>query len=110
MLLKKRPPEWVNKTAEGIAQHNRINYAQMKAGQEALYSYQMAIAPGRDILEVTEELPGESAFKSTFASTFVLAWEQGWERGKHKVTECREDEGEDREEIRYNLENGVLLF
>lgn len=108
MLLKKRSPEWVNKTADGLAQQSRREYALTKTAAEALYQYSVAMAPGQDIFNVTEEIPGETAFKSTYSSTFNMAWDRGWEEGKHRIAEC--PEGEDPEEVKFSLENSILDF
>lgn len=108
LLLKKRPPEWINKTADGIAQQTRIDYCKTKSSAEALYAYSVAMAPGQDIFNVTDELPGETAFKATYSGTFTMAWDRGWDRGKHRIAECSATD--DPEEIKASLENSILEF
>lgn len=107
-LLKKRPPEWVNKTADGIAQQNRVSYAYTKASADGLYSYTVAMAPNNSVFNVTGEVPGETAFKGTFQNTFNMAWERRWEAGKHRIQECPENV--DPEVVKLEVETHALDF
>jgi hypothetical protein len=108
MLVKKRPPEWINKTAEGIAQQTRVSAALTHYAAEALYGYTVAMAPNQNIYDSPDEIPGETAFRSTFTSTFNMAWERQWESGKHRIAECPETE--DLEEVKAELEKYALEF
>lgn len=108
LLLNKRPPEWINKTAEGIAQQNRVQYSLARSSAEALYGYSVAVGQGQTLASATEELPGETAFRSTFSATFNMAWERGWDAEKHLIAEC--PEGVDPEEIKWQVESSVLKF
>lgn len=108
LLLKKRPPEWINKTAEGIAQQSRVSYAYTQSSIDALYAYNVALAPDKSVSHVYGEVPGETAFKGTFQTTFNIAWEQGWERGKHRIRECPENV--DPNEFKMQVETSALAF
>lgn len=115
MLLKKRPPDWINSTAEGIWQQNRVRKALTESSAAALHSYCVAVAPNGTVLSVDkvaksgqQEQPGETAFKSTYSGTFNIAWERGWETGKRSLADSRE--GVDPEEMKASLELSVLDF
>lgn len=93
-LAKRRPPAWINETANGLAASRRRNAAEAAATEKALVAYRAAHAvTSTSLLKENEEglAPGERAFKSTFTATFGLAWKRGRESAKGILENCPED-------------------
>mmetsp|Transcript_104571 Transcript_104571/g.295888 ORF Transcript_104571/g.295888 Transcript_104571/m.295888 type:complete len:360 (-) Transcript_104571:86-1165(-) len=114
-LLKKRPPEWINSTANELARNQRRICAEHAALNEAVAAYQKQqlpepsgeSAPRREL----SEIPGAVAFCDAFKSTFELAAKQGHERGQSLVekTLLEGGQGVDPQAFKQSVEEGVLV-
>uniref|UniRef100_A0A7S4UVY4 PPPDE domain-containing protein n=1 Tax=Alexandrium monilatum TaxID=311494 RepID=A0A7S4UVY4_9DINO len=124
LLAKKRPPEWVNETAELLAKRRRRKRAESSALAEALSEYRTEHAPaeapprrsapqggaadeepgaepeadpcrGRDA-------PGAVAFQDTFITTFELVWSERRQRRRALLAAC--PQGQDPRALRLQME------
>jgi len=81
LLMKRRPPDWINKTAETMNLQARRTKAEQGALAEAIAAYREEY----DLPEQTASMKGESeeqtpvwlrAFQLEFAKTFEIAWKE----------------------------------
>eukprot|EP00933_Yihiella_yeosuensis_P049105 TRINITY_DN4570_c0_g1_i1.p1 TRINITY_DN4570_c0_g1~~TRINITY_DN4570_c0_g1_i1.p1 ORF type:complete len:400 (-),score=91.24 TRINITY_DN4570_c0_g1_i1:628-1827(-) len=89
LLLRRRPPLWINGTAETMARRRRRKRLEQEALRLALASYRSRCAGMRiNGLEgqPQKDVPGAGAFEDAFTSTFELACQQD------RVKQLGEDE------------------
>lgn len=117
MLLKKRPPAWINSTAEGMALKRRRERCEesLLAGSLAAYRGEHAAreaSSGRasqtasGANEGAAPVPGARAFEDTFSSTFAQRWDKGVKALAVAAREC--PEGEDPEAASRKAERELL--
>mmetsp|Transcript_60890 Transcript_60890/g.133887 ORF Transcript_60890/g.133887 Transcript_60890/m.133887 type:complete len:365 (+) Transcript_60890:87-1181(+) len=115
VLLKKRPPSWVNETAEMLAATRRRTRAERNYLVQAMSSYEAehkTDAASKWVVASAEEngdvsnVPGARAFQDTFRSTFDMALRRAEANYWEIIKAC--PEGQDPEELRWNLEAEAL--
>lgn len=95
-LLKKRPPEWINSTAESLSLGRRRSKTEATELASALAAYRAehgviwpkssdagAVQPGADA-------PGAQAFQDAFSKTFELSWSAGCHKIRLAGEQCPE--------------------
>eukprot|EP00928_Gymnodinium_smaydae_P083218 TRINITY_DN66469_c0_g1_i1.p1 TRINITY_DN66469_c0_g1~~TRINITY_DN66469_c0_g1_i1.p1 ORF type:complete len:432 (-),score=60.71 TRINITY_DN66469_c0_g1_i1:461-1756(-) len=111
LLVKKRPPAWVNETASNLSRANRRSLAKKNACEVALQKYLeehqtcCAKASGRHG-DVDGSVPGYRAFEATFNSTYDVAYKNGWKEGQAFIDACSEDV--DPEQVQRDVEVQVV--
>lgn len=121
MLLKKRPPDWINATAEGVGLGRRRQRTKSKALAAALSDYRkehgsawiemnafLASVPvdGKAEEKKSPDAPGAKMFADTFERTFDEKWSYGEKRIEQAVKDCAE--GEDPVERRRKEETSSM--
>eukprot|EP00931_Biecheleriopsis_adriatica_P077733 TRINITY_DN51236_c0_g1_i1.p1 TRINITY_DN51236_c0_g1~~TRINITY_DN51236_c0_g1_i1.p1 ORF type:complete len:366 (-),score=76.55 TRINITY_DN51236_c0_g1_i1:101-1198(-) len=71
-LMRRRPPDWVNRTAETMARARRTSRVEKEALRLALASYRSRYGVTAS-KSSSADAPGARAFADTFSSTFELA-------------------------------------
>lgn len=115
LLLKKRPPDWINSTADGLARTQRRICTEHAAMSELFKAYQMQYSP-LPLEEIPPEkileIPGARAYCDAFKSTFELAWKKGNEQGQSIIENSLLDDchdNNDPEAFKRSVEEGVLV-
>jgi len=123
LLLRRRPPAWVNRTSEELARPERRKRVEEEALQDALAAYRSEHAvtisaesthgarppPGSKEAATTQrDAPGARAFQDAFSKTFDLAWNKHWEAGRPRLGDDVSEEGEDTEELMSQAELDAL--
>eukprot|EP00747_Dinoflagellata_sp_TGD_P188847 gnl/TRDRNA2_/TRDRNA2_48411_c0_seq1.p1 gnl/TRDRNA2_/TRDRNA2_48411_c0~~gnl/TRDRNA2_/TRDRNA2_48411_c0_seq1.p1 ORF type:complete len:325 (-),score=59.06 gnl/TRDRNA2_/TRDRNA2_48411_c0_seq1:70-1044(-) len=103
LLLKKRPPDWINNTAEQLSRRWRKVRARSVACQKAFAD---AEAPQEDAAPKAIQDIVARGFREEFETTFDAAWDQAWETKKSLIANC--PEGIDSEEVKRNVEAAAL--
>jgi len=118
-LLGKRPPSWINGTAEGIALKRRRMRCQETVLAGALSAYCAEHAspsapapPPQNAKRNSGEPeapspPGAKAFKDAFTSTFEMRWSRGEKAVRTAGEHC--PEGEDPQVARRRAEQALLV-
>lgn len=132
MLMRKRPPDWVNATASSMSLTRRRTAAEHVAFQAALEAYDSEVSvqaspftslartflgstadkrpPQEQWLEQMMAVPGAKAFADSFASTFELSWSS--KRSKERIAAAGDPEkcqrGEDPEALKSEEERKQL--
>ncbi|CAK9098884.1 unnamed protein product [Durusdinium trenchii] len=70
-LLRRRPPDWINRTAEKCARQNRLKHSKEQVIRLALASYKARLGVAQT--EPDSDAAGAIAFKDTYESTFDAA-------------------------------------
>lgn len=70
-LLRRRPPDWINRTAEKCARQNRLKQSKEQVIRLALASYKARLGVAQT--EPDSDAAGAIAFKDTYESTFDAA-------------------------------------
>jgi len=78
-LLRQRPPEWVNSTAESMARRRRRNRVEKEALKLAMASYRSRYAVAA--ASPSADAPGARAFSDTFTNTFEMAYQHYRDEG-----------------------------
>lgn len=130
LLLKKRPPAWINQTADQLERSKRRREAEEVALADALAEYRAIFAEKKNLEDLTSgsqptllrggqavdavdagngpslDIPGEKAFQKTFWTTFDLAWDNAWQNAQETLERCPEED--DPEALRQDLERDAL--
>mmetsp|Transcript_84642 Transcript_84642/g.149912 ORF Transcript_84642/g.149912 Transcript_84642/m.149912 type:complete len:438 (-) Transcript_84642:50-1363(-) len=131
LIMKKRPPEWINQTCENIQRSRQKMKAEQASMAEtfAIWEKQAVLPPtanpseGEDAAnpfaepanpfaqgEPAEgevpEIPGEKALKDTHEKTFEAAWSKHWQAAQKRIQSL--SEGEDPEEVKARVTEDAL--
>lgn len=109
LLMKRRPPDWINNTADSFARARRRKQAEDEALDAAFTSYASRHPPQRKSQAAGQdppEAPGGQAFKHAFRTTFDKGWESAWAAGQAEIKACPENS--DPEECKRRIENEAL--
>jgi len=106
LLLRKRPPEWINSSAEGIALSQRRSVAEASALEEALAAYGSgkSAANGDD----ASQLPDLDRFTEAFKHAFELRWVRGRKACRASTRHDACPEGQDPVVLRRDAETKLL--
>lgn len=107
LLMQRRPPDWINNTADSFARARRRKQAEDEALEAAFAGYAARHPAQKDPRRAEPpEAPGGQAFKHAFRTTFDKGWEAAWAAGQSQIKACPENA--DPDELKRRIENEAL--
>lgn len=99
-IMRKRPPDWINNTADTMARARRKEAAEEEELHTALAEYDSIygsnVGPPAVEDNCLTNAPGAMAYQSTFKNTFTQAYTKAWEDAQEFIKHACEDDDPDR--------------